>query len=77
MRVVVTRDGRIFLGNAGILPGDLQNRLQEGVRSGSERRVYVSVDSRTRYSELSPVLDGIRQAGIAKITFITQGRPHS
>ena len=45
LQVVMTRDGRLFLGNREVVPEELPHELRESVRAGAENRVYVMVDS--------------------------------
>jgi biopolymer transport protein ExbD len=54
---------------------DLPDRTRDAVRSGSEREVHLAVDGRTRYSDLAPVLDQIRAAGITRISFLAERVP--
>jgi len=63
----------------GVLPelqDDVQRptrAIQEAVRHGAERKVYVKADARARYSAVE--VDAIRLAGIANVVFLTGPSP--
>ena len=71
MYVVVTRDGNIFFGTQQIQDGELPTAIRDAVLRGSERKVYLQVDSRARYGDAEIVLDQIRETGIENIGLIT------
>jgi len=50
---------------------DLPSVIQEAVRHGAERKVYVKADARARYSNVEVVMDAIRLAGITNVVFLT------
>jgi biopolymer transport protein ExbD len=74
LRLVIARDGKVYFGNEKValdeLPTEIRNRLQDG----AEKRVYLLADARVRYSEVKPVLDEVRLAGVADVSFLTDGR---
>ena len=72
MSLAMTRDGRYFFGGTQIVVGDLAERVRAGVRGGAERRVYLRVDRRVRYSKVAAVADEIRRGGVGRISFLTQ-----
>jgi biopolymer transport protein ExbD len=72
LRVVIARDGNIYLREHHIALEDLPNEIREGLRTGAERKVYIAVDARARYGEVPVVLDKIRLARVEKVTFLTQ-----
>jgi biopolymer transport protein ExbD len=72
IRVGLTRDGLIYFQNTKTTNEDLPERIRECVKAGSERRVYLSVDARAKYSDVKSVLDGIRAAGMEKVTFLVE-----
>jgi biopolymer transport protein ExbD len=71
LRVVVVRDGQMYLGRERINAGELRERLRDGVRAGAEDRVYLMVDSRTKYGDLKPVLNEISLSGLSNVSFLT------
>jgi biopolymer transport protein ExbD len=72
LRVVITRDGRLYFGNTMINPDDLPDKIRKQLREGAERRVYLSVDGRAKYGQLAAVVDQVRLAGVRDISFITE-----
>jgi len=70
MNVVVERDGTIYFDNKRVRPNDLPQKIHEWVDSGSERRVYISADARSRYSDVKIVLEQLQAAGIEHVTFL-------
>jgi biopolymer transport protein ExbD len=75
LQVVMTRDGRLFLGNREVVPEELPHELRESVRAGAENRVYVMVDSRAKYGDVKPALNGIGLSGVRNVSFLTQPVP--
>jgi biopolymer transport protein ExbD len=75
IKVTVRRDGSVFFRNSQMASNDLAVRIREAVRSGSERKVYLAVDRRTRFSDVAPALDQIRAAGITQISFLAERVP--
>jgi biopolymer transport protein ExbD len=75
IKVMVSRDGLVFFRNAQVPVNQLPGLIREAVRSGSERKVYLAVDGRARYSDVAPVLDQIRAAGITQISFLAETVP--
>jgi biopolymer transport protein TolR len=76
LQVAVTRDGSIYLNESRIRMSNLVPLLREGVREGSERKVYLRADARAKYGEVKAVLDQIRLAGIENVAFMTVEAPH-
>lgn len=71
LQVVVTRDGRLFLGTHEVVPEQLPRELREGWRAGAENRVYRIVDSRARYGDVKPAVNEIRLSGVYELSFLT------
>jgi biopolymer transport protein ExbD len=72
LRVMVTRDGKIYFREHHIALEDLPNEIREGLQSGAESKVYVAVDARAKYGDVPAVLDKIRLAGVEKVAFLTE-----
>jgi biopolymer transport protein ExbD len=74
LRLVIARDGKVYFGNEHVtldeLPTEIRNRLQDG----AEKRVYRLADARAHYSEVKPVLDEVRLAGVEDVSLMTDGR---
>ena len=77
MRMFVTRDGAIYFGNTAVdgHGKDIENRISGSLAKGAERRIYLTVDGRAKYADVSTALDAIRHAGIAAVTFVVESAP--
>jgi biopolymer transport protein ExbD len=64
LKLVITRDGSIYLREHYVTLEDLPNEIREGLRSGAERKVYIAVDARAKYGDVPAVLNKIRLAGV-------------
>jgi biopolymer transport protein ExbD len=71
MRIDLTRDGRVFFRSVQVTREDLPDVIRKGLHEGAERKVYLAVDARTRYSDVPPILDEIRLAGVDNVAFLT------
>ena len=69
--VTIARDGSVYFRNYRTTYDDLPSVIQEAVRHGAERKVYVKADARARYSDVEVVMDAIRLAGITNVVFLT------
>ena len=74
MLVAVTRDGNIFLDTHQMQYRDLPRAIQDSLRHGSERKVYLKVDTRAKYGDAAAAIDQVREAGIENIGLITDQR---
>jgi biopolymer transport protein ExbD len=72
MRVMLTRDGSIYLANHRVASEDLPEQIRRRLQSGAQHKVFLVVDQRARYRDLSIVLDELRYARIWDITFLTE-----
>jgi biopolymer transport protein ExbD len=71
MRITITRDGSVYLRNSRVAPQELLSNIQDSLCSGFERKIYLSVDARARYFDVTPVLDEISAAHIQDVAFFT------
>ena len=71
--VMIARDGRVYFRNYRTTLDDLPRAIEEAVRDGSERKVYVKADARARYSDVKATIDEIRLAGIREVVFLMRG----
>jgi biopolymer transport protein TolR len=72
MRVMLSRDGTIYFGNAKVTSEDLAEQIRQRLESGAQHKVFLIVDQRTRFGDLSVVLDEVRHAGIWDIAFLAE-----
>jgi biopolymer transport protein ExbD len=71
LRILVSRDGRSYLGNHAVSRDELARQIVSGVREGAENRVYILADARAKYADVRAVLACIQQTGVGNVTFIT------
>jgi len=72
LRVVVTRDGRFYLGNQGAAPEAPPGHIRVGIGGGGEARVYILADARVKYGDVKMILHQIRLAGVENVSFLTE-----
>jgi len=72
IRIIVSRDGAIYFGHTAIRVGDIADQVRERVRNGSEHRAYLKVDQRTKYGDVTAVVDAIRDGGIWHIGLLVE-----
>jgi biopolymer transport protein TolR len=68
--ISVTRGGQCYIRFTQIAPGDLPNLLRAALREGSERKVYLSADTRATNRDVGVVVDQIRLAGISHLAIM-------
>jgi biopolymer transport protein ExbD len=77
MMAYVLRDGSVYFGSDRIIAANLPEKIQERLKErGIERKVYLVVDMRARWSTVKPVLDGVRSAGILRVAFLVNQHNH-
>jgi biopolymer transport protein ExbD len=81
LQIGIRRQGDIFLfGNRNhgsiekVGADDLPDKLHSLLLPGVEHRVYISADSRARYSDVKAAPSGIRDSGISDVTFLVEAR---
>jgi biopolymer transport protein ExbD len=72
MRVTLTRDGSIYFGNHRVASEDLPEQIRQRLQGGAQHKVYLVVDQRAKFADLSIVLDELRHAGIWDIAFLAE-----
>jgi biopolymer transport protein ExbD len=72
MWIVVTRDGGLFFRHNRIQVDEIPDAIRAAVRDGSERKVYLSVDTHGRYAEVKAVLGQIRRGGVSDVVFLAE-----
>ncbi len=75
MQVSITRDGKVFFGSEQTFPDSMKDKIQARLKDPDvERKVYIRADARARYGTIKAVLDGVRSAGILRVTFLADQR---
>lgn len=71
--VYVMRDGKAYFGSERLRSADrFRQKLQDRIRTSSEKRVYIKADAHVKYSAVNEVLHQIHLAGIEKVSFLTE-----
>ena len=71
IRILVTRDGATYINRQFVRLEDMGPAVQNAIRKGAEKRVYISADARAMHRDVERVVDELRRAGITEISFIT------
>lgn len=71
----ILRDQALYLGNSRPVVEELGPEIQKRIINGSEKRIYLEVDSRVRYGFVKQVLEQIQDAKIQNVTFIAKSDP--
>jgi biopolymer transport protein ExbD len=70
--VAVTRDGKIYLGNAQMAKEDLTGQIKDHLSNRLDKTVYVKSDARAKYGDVVAVVDEIRSAGVDQLGLLTE-----
>jgi biopolymer transport protein ExbD len=74
IRIIVMRDGKVFFRNQKVLPKLLPTLIRGAVQDGAEKKVYLSVDARSKYGDAAVAVEQIGRAGISEICFLAEKR---
>jgi biopolymer transport protein ExbD len=74
IKIQLARDGVIYFEGARIAGGVLPGRLRQRLRGSAPHRVFLIVDQRAQFGDLSVVLDDVRRAGAWDVAFLTELR---
>lgn len=74
MKIYITRDGRVFFRDTSVFVKSLPIVIRGAVGEGAEKKVYLAVDSRARYSDAAAVVEQIGNAGIREICILAYKR---
>jgi biopolymer transport protein ExbD len=70
IRIFVARDGHCYFRSTTAAPEGLPDLIRAAMRDGSERKVYLSADTRARNIDVEIAVDQIRLAGITHIAIL-------
>jgi biopolymer transport protein ExbD len=73
LAIGIMRDGKIFFGGDRTTAAQLPAKIEERLRHGAERKVYIHADARVKYGVVGMVLDGIRSAGVENVGILVEG----
>ena len=77
MIVTITRDGKVYVGHEQVERERLSPIIRDHWTAGGERKVYMRVDSNTKYAILMRVLPEVHAAGVDIIGFLVKYHPPS
>jgi biopolymer transport protein ExbD/biopolymer transport protein TolR len=74
VKITITRDGKVWVGIDALydlaeLPGKVKHQLNN---AEVERKVYITADAQTRWRTVKSVLQGVRDAGVVRVAFLTR-----
>ncbi|MBI2149603.1 MAG: biopolymer transporter ExbD, partial [Acidobacteria bacterium] len=70
--IVVTRDGKLYLGQDRVTIDDLSVKVNDLLSTRLDRTVFVRSDNRAKYGDVVQVVDSVRNAGVDKIGLLTE-----
>lgn len=76
IKVVITRDGRVFVRSDQVMSSaDLQRLIKDRLKDPEvEQKVYITADARAHWGTVARVLEGVHQAGILRVAFLADQR---
>jgi biopolymer transport protein ExbD len=70
--ISVARDGSIYFHNSRVDSGEVAIEIRESIYRGAEHKIYLTVDSRAKYGDVTPVIDQISATQIRDVFLITR-----
>jgi biopolymer transport protein TolR len=71
IRITVTRDGAVYLGDTEMRLEELGPAVKSAIREGADKKVYLSGDARAKNGDVERVVDELRTVGVTEIAIIT------
>lgn len=72
IHVGISRYGGVYLGNIKVSIDDLPDRIRDATQSAAEKKIYLKVDARAKYSDVKAVLSQTQLTGIENVCFLTE-----
>lgn len=72
IKIWVTRDERVYFRYQQVTLHELPELIRNAKQKGAEKRVYLAVDMRTKYSDVLAIVEQIRKEEISDICFLAQ-----
>ena len=70
--LTIDRDQQVFLGDKAVNLNDLPRLLLASGSDPSKQVIYLRADQRVPFGAFASVMDAVKQAGITKISIVTQ-----
>ena len=70
--LTITRDRRIFLGDAEISPTELERKLSTNARIQKDKELYLHADRSLNYGLVVEIMATARRAGVESLGMITE-----
>ena len=70
--LTIDRDQQVFLGDKAVNLNDLPRLLLRPGADPSKQVIYLRADQRVPFGAFASVMDAVKQAGITKISIVTQ-----
>jgi biopolymer transport protein TolR len=69
--LAITRDGNYYLGNNQIALDQVTSTVEDKMSNKLDKTVYIRGDENAKYSDVTKVIDAVRDAGIENIGLLT------
>ncbi len=70
--IAVTHDGRFFLGSDQTTAHELPSKVDDLIAARVNKNVYVKIDARAKYKDVTDVVNSIRSAGVSDIGLLAE-----
>jgi len=74
IRLTVTRDGYLFFRDQEVETDELPGLIQDSLRHGSEKKVFLLADSHAKTGDVNAIVDLIRRAGVSDVVILAGRR---
>jgi len=68
--ITLWRDGTFFFGGTHVICDDVPHMIHDAVRNGAEKRIYLEIDARAKYGDVSVLLAQIQKSGIENVSIL-------
>jgi biopolymer transport protein ExbD/biopolymer transport protein TolR len=72
--VAVTRDGKVYLGQNIIDPGQLGSLVRDKLADKTDKTIFIRADARAQFKAVEDAIDDVRTAGVETVDLLTQKR---
>jgi biopolymer transport protein TolR len=70
--ITINKDQRVFLGNDAININQIAAKLRQKIRDPRNQFIFLRADENVPFGAFATVMDAVKQAGITKISIVTQ-----